>query len=534
MKLVMQGNADGARAQPVRVIALPRCRKGLERWNVAELGGLQGLQTFSRIELHLWGAQAKVVWQAVRFTSAAGTSAPGTPPTPLTTLLGSELREDLRGRFKSSTAAYQWALTGVIPRCNRRFAHTPAGPDVDGRRVGMGPFHGFDYTVMNRGVVFNLTHLEADADSFGSVVRGDKAQADLYRRILAALERPAFITGYGEPEIVWFALVGSYGHSYLHWGNNLSFHSRVPARKTPFRQKKHFTPETVQPEQKYYVCFVTSEGDSMKGPLPFFFGSWFDKRRGQVPMNWAIHPAMARFPAMLEYYYRTATDNDYFVGVQVYNHRMPDVENFAHMVRRDMEKADLRVLSGSFGTPQAIDPLFVRNVSPLGFFDAVHKNCPREGFQKFLPGGVPEVATGFYLSYWQRLFEGGWATPWQQWAARSREAPGDHRASFGGDRWRGHGPPPAVCRRGLYGSAQFRRALRLPCRSGGDAGSTKVQSGANGRGTFGTSPDEHRNEAVSRSFPPGPVRRRFLISNPKSGKPGVSEAKSWRGQTLSG
>jgi hypothetical protein len=345
VKLVVQGNKSGAQAQPERVIALPPCQKGVERWNVAEGGGLQGRQTFSRIELHSSGAKAKMVWRAIRFASVAGKTAPGILPMPLTALLGTELREDLRGRFKSSTDVYEWALTEVIPRCNRRFAHTPAGPDIDGRRVGMGPFHGFDYAVMNRGVVFNLTHLEAAADSFGTLVHGDKTQADLYRRILAALEKPAFFVGYGEPENAWFLLLGGYGHSYLHWGDNLSFHSRVPAQKAPLQQKKQFAPETVQPEKKYYVCFVTSEGDTMKGPLSFFFGSWFDKRRGQVPMNWAIHPAMAKFPAMLEYYYRTATDNDYFVGVQAYNHRMPGVEGFARVVRSDMDNADLHVLS---------------------------------------------------------------------------------------------------------------------------------------------------------------------------------------------
>ena len=41
--------------------------------------------------------------------------------------IGLPLVYDLRGKFTNSIAAYAWALTNVMPHCNRSFAHTPAG-----------------------------------------------------------------------------------------------------------------------------------------------------------------------------------------------------------------------------------------------------------------------------------------------------------------------------------------------------------------------------------------------------------------------
>jgi len=135
---------------------------------------------------------------------------------------------DLRGKFTNSIQAYDWALKEIMPRCNRRVAHTPSGPDVDGVRVGMGPFRGFDWVIGQRGFIFNLTLVYKDMDSFGNKVQGNKEQADEYRKILAALDKPALIYGYGEFEWEWFSLLGQYGHYYLHWGQNLSFHEKVP------------------------------------------------------------------------------------------------------------------------------------------------------------------------------------------------------------------------------------------------------------------------------------------------------------------
>ena len=220
----------------------------------------------------------------------------------------------------------------------------------------------------------------------------------------------------------WFTLLGQSGHYYLHWGDNLSFHEQVLAHITPIRQRPHAA-AALDPH-KYTVCFVTSEGDTMKGPLPFFSGSWFDPRRGEVPMNWAIHPLMARFPAMLENYYQTATSNDCFVAMQVYDLAMPNLSQFAPLLAEDLRQSDLSVICGSFGAPSraANREAFCRGLHPLGVFEALFHKAPREGSQVVLPDGTPVVSSGSQLAYWHRLL-GGWSAPWQEMARDTAQRP---------------------------------------------------------------------------------------------------------------
>lgn len=354
---------------------------------------------------------------------------PVADPKPYIDQLDLKIVHDLRGKFTDSIQAYQWALKEVMPRCNKSFAHISAGPDVDGKYIGWG-FEGYDYCVMNKGFLFNLSFSEKDKKSFHDrTIRGDKIQADMYREILAALEKPAYIVGYGEPEIEWFALIGEYGHQYLHWGDNLSFHAAVPSKSKHPKQKKHYTPEnTVAEKDKYYVCFVMSEGDSMKGPVPFFFDSWFEKERGIVPINWTMPMTMSKFPAMLEYYYDNATDNDYFAGLQIYNYSMPKLREYAELHKKHAEAADYKCLNGAFNftSDKVMDrkEKFFDIIQPLGVYDVVYEDCPEFGYQQFVGKNkdIPMVGTAYIMGYWHRLL-GGWGVDWQGMLKDSAQYP---------------------------------------------------------------------------------------------------------------
>ena len=260
--------------------------------------------------------------------------------------LGMPIVSDLRGKFADSLEAYEWALEVLMPRCNRRYAHAAGGP-CEGIRALCGPMPGMDWMTMNQGFVFNLVPSPTEMASYGgATVGGSPEQAAMYERIVAALEPPCMITGYGEPEDFWCKLISEHGHYSFHFGRNWSFHKGIPHRGE-LRQKRQVTPETVEVEaDKYYVCFMTSEGDTMKGPLPFFMESWFDPDRGTIPMNWGINPLMGElFPAMLEYYYDEATDNDYFFtgcsgAGYVYPDFMPNLKQFARHTARACKLAD--------------------------------------------------------------------------------------------------------------------------------------------------------------------------------------------------
>lgn len=339
--------------------------------------------------------------------------------TPLKDILNVEVKYDLTGKFTDSVEIYEWALENVMPKCNRKFAHTPSGPDVDGIRVGLGPFRSFDWTIMNKGFIFNLTLLYDDMKSFAghdgrTIVKGNKRHADMYRKILSRLEKPAMIFGYGEFEWEWFMLLGEYGHLEYHWGDNMSFHNKVKPNHSPVLQKKHYSPETTRlPKDKYYICFITSEGDTMKGPLPFFFRSWLGKDRGCVPMNWTFHPMMKYWPALMEYYYQNATENDYFIACSIYNFESPNFKLCTDYQIPDFAEADLRTVALlSRGRPAGTLEYFAEKAKLIGISAPEWMDEGRKSEKKILPNGTPFVRGADNLGYWQAKITGHWDSKW--------------------------------------------------------------------------------------------------------------------------
>ena len=403
-------------------LCLPRSSQtGVHRYDIAELAGLRTRHTFHKIQLHVAGPSAAVTWRRVRFVSADGDAPQSVPAQPLTDL-GLPVKHDLRGKFESSVTAYEWALENLMPRCNRHLAHAVNGT-VEGVKAGCGPFPGFDWPVMRKGFVFNLACPPDESESYGgSKVGGDPQQAAMYVKIMQALEPIAEITGYGEPEGYWCNLISEHGHYSFHFGDNWSFHSKVPTGKTSYKQKIGFTPQNVAPQQdKYYVCFMTSEGDTMKGPIPFFYNSWFEKERGKVPMNWGINPLMAeQFGAMLDYFYQTATDQDYFfVGCSgagyVYPDRMPNLADFARHTRRACELAGTPCIDLWGAHKPEVLRQYVDIARPLGM--SVNASPAR---LEMSVGNTPVAYHG--LAYWQLSapVEGHYTTAFEDDAKRAK------------------------------------------------------------------------------------------------------------------
>lgn len=403
VKLTWDRNRDGTvGGAPDDLNLTIQATAGRQRWNLAQLGGVSGKHTFALLQLHVAGkGSAGAVFRSARFVSAAGEApapAPGVKPVDL----GLRVVEDLRGRFATNVAAYDWALGHLMPSCSRQLAHAVNGGTVDGILTGIcGPMSGFDWQVQSRGFVFNLGCTPERQLSYGARTGGSPEQAATYRRILGALKTPAMVTGYGDPEGTWCSLLSEYGHYSFHAFHNWSFHSKVPPSGRPLRQKLRYTPGNTRPEAgKYYVCFMTSEGDTMKGPLPFFYGSWFDPARGQVPVNWGINPLMARhFSAMLEYYYATATPQDYFFAGcsgagYCYPDQMKDLEGFCRQTRDLCAAADL----------PCIDLWGASSWETLRRYEAVTRPLSLTSFTGparlgFVGGGTP---VAFHeLGYWQ-------------------------------------------------------------------------------------------------------------------------------------
>jgi hypothetical protein len=93
------------------------------------------------------------------------------------------------------------------------------------------------------------------------------------------------------------------------WSANLTVHGGAPRGSKPPQ-----APPPPKLEKKLYVAIFMSDGDNLQedeGLIPL---KWADGRRGCVPINWTINPALIDVgPVMLRYYQRTATVNDLLV-----------------------------------------------------------------------------------------------------------------------------------------------------------------------------------------------------------------------------
>lgn len=254
--------------------------------------------------------------------------------------------------------------------------------------------------------------------AFGRSYSSDKGQARLYRKILTALESPALITGYGDNENDWFPLINEYGHAFLvPQYRNTSFHAAVPATGQLQQHRRH-EPEEVDAGNKYYVCFVLSDGDTLKGPATQIYQSWnTDPRRGDVPVTFAVPNWMGTyFPAMLEYYYATATPNDHFSGSGVWMLNTVDSlrkERLYARIREGMAAADFDTLINVTIEPVA-DAEFRKLAAAtdaLGIAQIIWSGSPWGAQEKF-DNGTVFVTNPEWLGYCHRATDHGrWEAP---------------------------------------------------------------------------------------------------------------------------
>lgn len=75
-------------------------------------------------------------------------------------------------------------------------------------------------------------------------------------------------------------------------------------------------PDKPELENKMYVAIYISDGDNIQYNQRYMRKLWDQTKnvRGEIPLNWTISPALVDVaPAMMNYYYTTATDKDCFV-----------------------------------------------------------------------------------------------------------------------------------------------------------------------------------------------------------------------------
>ena len=117
-----------------------------------------------------------------------------------------------------------------------------------------------------------------------------------------------------EWEYVWvISAYNGYHNTCIEWSWNESFHSQYEGAQ----QLENNRPEELLEleEDTTYLCFFMADYDSTYPLYRFLQDHWADPRRGELPLAWGINPNLLdTYPDIIEYYYETATPNDYFTS----------------------------------------------------------------------------------------------------------------------------------------------------------------------------------------------------------------------------
>lgn len=118
-----------------------------------------------------------------------------------------------------------------------------------------------------------------------------------------------------EPLVQWISAWGGSFHETLL--SNLSWHHVFPADDDfDYHRPSIVQPEDITLEDKHYVIFIGSEGDTGNWNMGFQAGAWHSASRGQVPLGWGFNLHFFReFPFLAQYYFRTSTEKDGFISV---------------------------------------------------------------------------------------------------------------------------------------------------------------------------------------------------------------------------
>jgi len=226
--------------------------------------------------------------------------------------LGRELAlpvlDDLRGRWQTSAEAYRWAFDNLWGSLNHHVIAC-SWPDHLALR---------DYLVQHKVFIFWISGPLDGARKYASPNDEVRLMEELLAKMPVNIPVMSYPwagkdVGIGEgPGVSLFAEFGKYLVGSIDCAN-LSVHAGIVVPE--LRQPPAPPAPKLQPD-KAYVTFVISDGDNLPvltaGNFPQL---WQGKLRGQFAIGWTISPsASVLIPDVVDYYYRTATPNDCFLG----------------------------------------------------------------------------------------------------------------------------------------------------------------------------------------------------------------------------
>lgn len=117
-----------------------------------------------------------------------------------------------------------------------------------------------------------------------------------------------------EWQYVWrITPYNGYHNTCIEWSWNQSFHCQYDGAQ----QLTNNRPDEMLELEKNttYLCFFMADYDSTYPLYRFLQEFWDDPKRGEIPLAWGINPNLLdMYPDIIEYYYETATPNDFFTS----------------------------------------------------------------------------------------------------------------------------------------------------------------------------------------------------------------------------
>jgi|WetSurMetagenome_2_1015567.scaffolds.fasta_scaffold06659_1 hypothetical protein len=318
---------------------------------------------------------------------------------PLAQAAGLKPVEDLRGKFTGMNDAqiYTWAYNKYWSRCSREYIIWLGGEHGNVMKPAVA-----DYGII-KGVFFtDLSTRKTDTEEYA-----------LARKVLSEMKPMSMFMGWHsykkDLEEECTALTSQFGHRVegLNSLPNLSFSSQIPASPGfVFKNNHHVKPgEKIIPKNKVYIACLQTDGMGL--------GAWEKPGRGDIPYAWECltnYTWMA--PGMAEYFYSTATPNDYLIGClsgpgYLYPKAVPKeyLKKLIAMSREQMKQLDLQVfetmdwsegdeISGNTDLPKDIIDLYFDGLpEAIGFV-----NGYGPGYTFTVRDGKPFISFDYYLS----------------------------------------------------------------------------------------------------------------------------------------
>jgi len=254
----------------------------------------------------------------------------------------------LIGRFTGNETgskkndAYRWAIREYLlaGKCSTDYIFSLE--DAFGRN--MRNTYARDLAVSKKGFVFDLSPWEDEAPKDDPT---QKPGTDLatYMMILEALQElrgtqkltevVGFFSGqkyadqgnddnwtskYKGTQVEWkyaylFTPYQCYWNPSTEFAMNMSLHSTYDV-ETPLEQNRPEEEiELDDSENMVYMLIVMGDYDSVGSLYAKMVANWNNRFRGRIPLAWSFNPNLIdHYPDIIDYFYQTATPNDYFVS----------------------------------------------------------------------------------------------------------------------------------------------------------------------------------------------------------------------------